>query len=72
MGERNYVVYEPTPMGGGIVIAVFKSAEMATFFMQSYLEKFYNEPTIAVKQVSVNGGTTIDKYMEMEIEYEDN
>lgn len=33
MGERNYVVYEPTPMGKGIVIAVFKSAEMATFFM---------------------------------------
>lgn len=72
MGERNYVVYEPTPMGEGIVIAVFKSAEMATFFMQSYLEKFYNEPTIAVKQVSVNGNTTIDKYMKMEIEYEDN
>ena len=72
MGERNYVVYEPTPMGKGIVIAVFKSAEMATFFMQTYLEKFYNESTIAVKQVSVNGDTTISKYMEMEIEYEDN
>lgn len=72
MGERNYVVYEPTLMGRGIIIAVFKSAEMATFFMQSYLEKFYNESTIAIKQVSVNGDTTIDKYMEMEIEYEDN
>ena len=71
MSERNYVVYEPTPNGEGIVIAVFDTIEMATLFISAYLEKFYNESNIAIKRISVNDSTTIKRYMEMEIEYDE-
>jgi len=59
MGARNYVVYKPTPLGTGIIIAVFVS-EIAT---KEFITNVAGEYAIA--EVEVNGDTSIYRYMDM-------
>lgn len=68
MGERSYLVYEPTPKGAGIPIALFSSMELATMFIASYFEKYYYEPNLAIKQVQVNDKNNLHSYMNMPAE----
>lgn len=59
MGEHNYVVYEPTPLGIGIIIAVFVSEYAAQQFITSVAGDY------AIAEVEVNGSTSIRRYMDM-------
>ena len=59
MGEKNYVVYEPTPLGKGIIVAVFVSEYAAKQFITSVAGDY------AIAEVEVNGSTSIQNYMEL-------
>lgn len=59
MGERNYVVYKPTPLGTGIIIAVFVSEFAAKQFISNIAGEY------AIAEVEVNGSTSIHRYMDM-------
>ena len=59
MGERNYVVYKPTPLGTGIIIAVFVSEIAAKQFISNVAGEY------AIAEVEVNGDTSIHRYMGM-------
>ena len=59
MGERNYVVYKPTPLGIGIIIAVFVSEFAAKQFISNVAGEY------AIAEVEVNGSTSIHRYMDM-------
>lgn len=63
MGQRHYLVYEPTPKGGGIPIALFDNIESATLFIQAYCVKYYREAHLCIMQVDVNGKTCLNSYM---------
>lgn len=59
MGERNYVVYEPTPLGIGIIVAVFVSEYAAQQFITSVAGDY------AIAEVEVDGSTSIHRFMGM-------
>ena len=59
MGERNYVVYRPTPLGKGIIFAVFISEIAAKQFISSVAGDY------AIAEVEVNGSTSISRYMDL-------
>ena len=59
MGERNYIVYKPTPLGIGIIVAVFVSEYAAKQFITSVTGDY------AIAEVEVNGSTSIRRYMDM-------
>ena len=59
MGERNYVVYEPTPLGTGIIIAVFVSEIAANLFISNIAGEY------AIAEVEVNDDTSIHRYTGM-------
>lgn len=59
MGERNYVVYKPTPLGKGIIVAVFVSEIAAKQFISHIAGEY------AIAEVEVNGSTSIHRYMEL-------
>lgn len=59
MGERNYIVYTPTPLGTGIIVAVFVSEYAAKQFIARIAGDY------AVAEVEVNGSTSIRRYMDM-------
>jgi hypothetical protein len=59
MGERNYVVYTPTPLGTGIIVAVFVSEYAAKQFIASVAGDY------AIAEVEVNADTSIYRYMDM-------
>lgn len=67
MSEYNYLVYEPTPQGEGIAIALFTTMELASVFMDAYFTKFYNERKLAVKKVPVNSSNNIQSYMTIDV-----
>ena len=71
MGEYCYIVYEPTPMGEGIPIAMFSNMELASIFMASYFEKYYHEQKLAVKKVQVDGSCSLSTIFQRETEYSD-
>lgn len=66
MGERNYVVYMPTPLGKGIIVAVFVSKIAAKEFVRRYKDNY------AIAEVDVNGNTSIRRYMDLIKEEKDN
>lgn len=66
MQEYNYLVYEPTPMGEGIAIALFSTMELATVFMEAYLCKYYHETKLAIMKVKVDGNTNLHSFMNRE------
>lgn len=59
MGERNYVVYRPTPLGTGIIFAVFVSEYAAKQFISSVAGDY------AIAEIEVNGSTSIRGYMDL-------
>lgn len=59
MGERNYVVYRPTPLGKGIIFAVFVSEFAAKQFISSVVGDY------AIAEVEVNADTSIHRYMDL-------
>lgn len=59
MGERNYVVYMPTPLGKGIIVAVFVSKIAAKEFIINVAGDY------AIAEVEVNGSTSIRNYMDL-------
>lgn len=59
MGERNYVVYKPFPLGGGMVIAVFANKIRAKLFVSKFAGDF------RIAEVDVNGSTSIKRYMDL-------
>ena len=59
MGERNYVVYEPFPLGGGMVVAVFANEYSAKMFVSNCAGDF------RIAEVDVNDSTSIKRYMEL-------
>lgn len=59
MGERNYIVYTPTPLGTGIIVAVFVSEYAAKQFISHIAGEY------AIAEVEVNGSTSIHRYMDM-------
>ena len=59
MGERNYVVYKPTPLGTGIIIAVFVSEIAANLFIAHVAGDY------AIAEVEGHGDTSIHRYMDM-------
>lgn len=59
MGERNYVVYTPTPLGIGIIVAVFVSEIAAKQFITSVAGNY------AIAEVEVNGSTSVRRYMDL-------
>lgn len=63
MGEKSYLVYEPTPLGGGIPIGLFSSIELATLFISAYLEKYYHQAHLSVLQVDVNNKNNLHSFM---------
>jgi hypothetical protein len=67
MSEYNYLVYEPTPHGEGIALAVFTTMEQASIFMDAYFTKFYNERKLAVKKVPVNSSNNLQSYMAIDV-----
>ena len=67
MNEYNYLVYEPTPQGEGIALAVFTTMEQASVYMDAYFTKFYNERKLAVKKVPVNSSNNIQSYMAIDV-----
>lgn len=66
MGERNYVVYMPTPLGKGIIFAVFVSELAAKQFI-SHIAGDY-----AIAEVEVNDSTSIRRYMDLIKEQNEN
>ena len=58
MSERNYVVYVPTPLGKGIIVAVFTNAMHAKEFIST------SETELAMKEIEVDGDTSIRRYMD--------
>lgn len=67
MGEYNYLVYEPTPQGEGIAIALFADMKQASIFMEAYFTEYYNERKLAVQKVPVNGSNNIHSYMGIDV-----
>lgn len=67
MNEYNYLVYEPTPQGEGIALALFTTMELASVFMDAYFTKFYNERKLAVKKVPVNSSNNLQSYMAIDV-----
>ena len=67
MSEYNYLVYEPTPQGEGIAIALLSTMEQASVFMDAYFTKFYNERKLAVKKVPVNSSNNLQSYMAIDV-----
>lgn len=67
MSEYNYLVYEPTPQGEGIAIALLTTMEQASVFMDAYFTKFYNERKLAVKKVPVNSSNNLQSYMAIDV-----
>lgn len=59
MGERNYVVYKPTPLGTGIIIAVFVSEIAAKQFISNVAGEY------VIAEVEVNGSTSLHRYMDL-------
>lgn len=59
MGERNYVVYAPFPLGGGIVIAVFANEYSAKLFVSKCAGDF------RIAEVDVDARTSIKRYMDL-------
>lgn len=59
MGEHNYVVYKPTPLGTGIIVAVFVSEIAANLFVANATGDY------AITEVEVNGSTSVRKYMDL-------
>lgn len=59
MGARNYVVYTPTPLGKGIIVAVFVSEYAAKQFISIVAGDY------VIAEVEVNGDTSIHRYMDM-------
>ena len=59
MGERNYVVYKPFPLGGGMVIAVFANEYTAKSFVSQCPDY------CRIAEVDVNGSTSIKRYMDL-------
>lgn len=59
MAERNYVVYKPTPLGTGIIIAVFVSEIAAKQFISNLAGEY------AIAEVEVNGDSSVRRYMDM-------
>ena len=59
MAERNYVVYEPTPLGTGIIIAVFVSEIAAKQFISNLAGEY------VIAEVEVNSDTSVRRYMDM-------
>lgn len=59
MGERNYIVYKPTPLGIGLIVAVFVSEYAAKEFITNVAGDY------AIAEVEVNGSTSIHRYMDM-------
>lgn len=59
MAEKNYVVYKPTPLGTGIIIAVFVSEIAAKQFILNVAGEY------AIAEVEVNGNTSVRRYMDM-------
>lgn len=59
MSERHYVVYKPTPLGIGIIVAVFVSEYAAQQFITSVAGDY------AIAEVEVNGSTSIHNYMDL-------
>lgn len=66
MGERNYVVYMPTPLGKGIIVAVFVSKCAAKEFITNVAG------TYAIAEIDVNGDTSIRRYMDLIKEEKEN
>lgn len=66
MGERNYVVYKPTPLGKGIIVAVFVSEFAAKQFISNVAGEY------AIAEVEVNGSTSVHRYMDLIKEEKDN
>lgn len=59
MGERNYVVYRPTPLGKSIIFAVFVSEFAAKQFISHIAGEY------AIAEVEVNSSTSINRYVDM-------
>lgn len=59
MGERNYIVYTPTPLGTGIIVAVFVSEIAANLFVANVAGDY------AIAEVEVNGSTSVRRYMDL-------
>ena len=59
MGEHNYVVYTPTPLGKGIIVAVFVSEYAAKQFISNLAGEY------AIAEVEVNGDTSVRRYMDL-------
>ena len=59
MGEHNYVVYIPTPLGKGIIVAVFVSEIAAKQFIAKLAGDY------AIAEVEVDGSTSIHRFMDM-------
>jgi hypothetical protein len=67
MGEYNYLVYEPTPQGEGIAIALFVDMKQASIFMEAYFAEYYNERKLAVRKIPVNGDNDLYSYMAIDV-----
>lgn len=63
MRQKHYLVYDSFPKGGGVPIALFDNIELATMFIQTYFEKYYNEPSLCIMTVDVNGATCLSSYI---------
>lgn len=61
MGERNYAVYIPTPLGKGVIIAVFVSKTAA----KDFIDKRHPFSAYAIAEVEVNDSTSIRRYMDL-------
>lgn len=62
--EYNYVVYEPTSNGLGIVLGVFVDAEQATIYIKGYYGAYEHEPSLCIKKVPVNDDTCVQRYIQ--------
>lgn len=62
--EYNYVVYEPTSNGNGIVLGVFVDVEQAAIFIKGYYGAYENETSLAVKKVPVTDDNHIQRYIQ--------
>lgn len=63
MNEKSYLVYEPTPLGEGIPIALFSSLELAMVFVQAYMEKYVYQAHLSIKKVDVNDKNNLHSHM---------
>lgn len=59
MTEHNYVVYIPTPLGKGIIVAVFVNEYEANIFAENSFDEY------AIVEVEVDGNTSIRRYMDL-------